>query len=42
MGDYIYTTSATIPAPEPGALAAGLLALSTAAALARRRSGRPA
>jgi hypothetical protein len=41
-GDYIYTTSVTIPAPEPGALAAGLLALSTAAALARRRSGRPA
>jgi len=41
-GDYIYTTSVTVPAPEPGALAAGLLALSTAAALARRRSGRPA
>jgi hypothetical protein len=34
--DYIYTTTATISAPEPGALAAGLLALSTAAILARR------
>ena len=39
-GDYIYTTTATVP--EPGSLAASLLALSTAAALARRRSGRPA
>lgn len=35
LGDYIYTTSATIPVPEPGALAAGFLALTTAAALAR-------
>jgi hypothetical protein len=40
--DYIYTTTATVPVPEPGSLAAGLLALSTAAALAQRLSGRPA
>jgi hypothetical protein len=33
--DYIYNTNVTIPAPEPGALAAGLLGLSAAAALAR-------
>lgn len=40
-GDYIYTTSATLSAPEPGALAAGLAALSAAAALARRPSRPP-
>lgn len=40
-GDYIYTTFETIQAPEPGALAAGLVALSAAAALARRPSRRP-
>jgi hypothetical protein len=39
-GDYIYTISITIPAPEPGSLAAGLLGLATVAALARSK-GRP-
>jgi len=42
LGDYIYTTSVTIPAPEPGSFAAGLVALSTTAALARRCSRSPA
>jgi hypothetical protein len=41
FNDYIYTTSATISAPEPGALAAGLAALGAAAGLARRASRRP-
>ena len=46
LGDYIYTTNVTIPAPEPGSLASGLLGLSAAAALARWRDrprwkGRP-
>ncbi len=36
-GDYIYTTTATVPVPEPGGLAAGLCALGAAGALARRR-----
>jgi hypothetical protein len=35
--DYIYNTSVTIPAPEPGALAGGLLGLAAAAGLARSK-----
>jgi hypothetical protein len=35
--DYIYITNVTIAAPEPGSVAAGLLGLSTAAALARSK-----
>lgn len=36
-GDYIYNTNVTIPAPEPGALAGGLLGLAAAAGLARSK-----
>ena len=44
--DYIYNVNVTVPAPEPGALAGGLLGLAAAAILARskdrpRSKGRP-